>query len=227
MSNDAGLLAPQFATRSQQHEAATLGMWIFLSTELLVFGGLFTGYATYYSKYPEAFAAGSARLNLTIGAINTVVLLTSSLTMALAVRASQLGSRRALIGFLALTALLGAAFLALKAVEYRLDYVDRLMPPLAFDAADWNGPAAHAPVNPRHVELFLACYYFATLLHALHLIVGISVLTTLIVLAQRGRFSAEYYTPVEVGGLYWHFVDLIWIFLLPMLYLLGTHGPLR
>jgi cytochrome c oxidase subunit 3 len=211
-------LAHHFRDQRQQHAAATLGMWIFLATEVMVFGALFTGYTAYRAKYPQEFAAASGELNLTLGAINTVVLLTSSLTMALAVRGAQVGQRKLLVNALVLTALLGTAFLVIKGFEYREDFDKNLVPRLAFQEMEWTAEG----LNPQQVQLFLLFYYIMTGLHALHLIIGIAIILILAVAAARGQFSPGYYSPVEVGGLYWHFVDVVWIFLLPLLYLIGT-----
>jgi cytochrome c oxidase subunit 3 len=209
-----------FDNLEHQHSTTTLGMWVFLATEVLIFGALFTGYAAYRSWYPASFEAASRRLNVLIGGVNTVVLLTSSLTMVLAVRSAQLGRRQTLVALLSLTALLGTAFLALKAVEYYSDYVERLVPGLAFDPEEWR----QTPVNPAQVQLFLIFYYVMTGLHAVHLTVGIGIMAVLTIMAWRRAFSPEYYTPVEMWGLYWHFVDIVWIFLLPLLYLIGTRS---
>ncbi len=214
-----GPLWHHFDDLAQQGEANTLGMWVFLATEVLIFGGLFTGYAAYQPHYHEAFEAASARLSVAIAFVNTVVLLTSSLTMALAVHAAQLGRRRALAWLLAATAALGAAFLAIKAVEYYKDYEERLVPGLAFDPGPWREQG----VNPAHAQLFLVFYYVATGLHAVHLTAGVGIVLVLVWMARCGAFSPEYYAPVEMWGLYWHFVDVVWIFLLPLLYLVGTH----
>jgi cytochrome c oxidase subunit 3 len=211
-----------FGDLEHQHETTTLGMWMFLATEVLVFGALFTGYAAYRSWYPDSFQAASHRLNLLIGAVNTVVLLTSSLTMVLAVRFAQLGQTRALVRCLILTALLGTAFLGLKAVEYYLDYREKLMPGLAFDPEAWRLDR----VDPAQVQLFLVFYYVLTGLHAVHLTIGIAIMAVLAFMAWRSAFSSDYYTPVEMWGLYWHFVDIVWIFLLPLLYLIGTRSQL-
>jgi len=215
-------LARQFDSLEQQREAQLAGMWIFLATEVLVFGALFTGYAVYRTQYPEAFAAASRHLNLLIGGVNTIVLLTSSLTMVLSLYATRAGRRRMQIACLILTALLGTLFMAFKAVEYTLDYRDQLVPGLAFEPQTWI--AMH--VDPRPVQLFLAFYYIMTGLHALHLTIGIGLLAVQAVLAGRGWFPAENYMPIELSGLYWHFVDVIWIFLLPLLYLVGTRTAL-
>jgi cytochrome c oxidase subunit III len=219
MAESHSLVEHQFATLEQQHEAATLGMWIFLATEIMVFGALFGCYLTYRTVYPEAFEATSGHLNVAIGGINTVVLLTSSLTMALSVYAVRAGHRRMLLWCLSLTAALGTAFLALKAVEYYSDYVEGLMPLVSFHHAEWMT----GQVTLEKVELALTFYYFVTLLHALHLTVGIALMLYLIWAVVRRTIDSERYMPVEVIGLYWHFVDIVWIFLLPLLYLLGTH----
>jgi cytochrome c oxidase subunit 3 len=226
-ANHSGL-AHHFENLEQQREAATLGMWLFLATELMLFGGLFLGYTIYRLAYPNEWAAASHALNVVIGGINTLVLLTSSLTMALAVHAAQLGHRQRLVLCLGLTALLGAAFLGIKAYEYYVDYVERLMPPGWFDPADWRHGGEHAPhtegvhLDPQKVKLFYMFYYIMTGIHAVHLIIGIAIMLVLMMLARRDSFSPLYYEPVEVGGLYWHFVDVIWIFLLPLLYLVAS-----
>jgi cytochrome c oxidase subunit III len=212
-------LAHHFADLEQQHEVAVLGMWVFLATELMVFGALFTGYAVYRAAYPAEFAAGSGALNIWFGGINTVVLLSSSLTMALGVHGAQLGRRHAVVTYLALTALLGTAFLVIKGFEYHNDYVERLVPGLAFNDQDWL--RHEPPLNPGKVKLFLLFYYTMTGLHGVHLLIGIVFMTVLTILASRGRFTPQYYGPIEVGGLYWHFVDVVWLFLLPLLYLIG------
>jgi cytochrome c oxidase subunit III len=212
------LPAIQFETLHQQRQASLFGMWIFLATELMIFGGLLTAYAIYRAEYPAEFIAGSKRLNLLIGAVNTVVLLTSSLTMALAVRAAQTGLRKRTVWLLLLTVAFGATFMVLKGVEYYSDYTDNLMPGVAFQPKEWTDQGLAA----EHVQLFLILYYFMTLLHALHLTVGIVLLLFIAHLAWRGKFSPANYGGVEVSGLYWHFIDIVWIFLLPLLYLIGT-----
>jgi cytochrome c oxidase subunit 3 len=230
LSANKSTLAHHFEDLEQQRGAASLGMWIFLATELMVFGGLFTAYAVYRAVYPDAFAAGSRQLNVWYAGVNTLVLLTSSLTMALAVWAAQVGRRQMLAGCLALTALLGSAFLVIKGFEYYGDYHENLVPGLAFDPSEWQPPAAlqhadpqEAAMFPQRVQLFFLCYYLMTGLHAVHLVIGITILVIQAVLAGRGWFPPEYYAPVEISGLYWHFVDVVWIFLLPLLYLIGGH----
>jgi cytochrome c oxidase subunit 3 len=209
-----GALAEQFDDLAQQHEAANLGMWVFLVTEMLFFGGLFAGYTVYRASYPEAFREASHHLDLLLGSFNTVVLITSSLTMALAVHSAQEGRRRALIVCLLLTLVLGAVFLGIKGTEYAHKFDERLVPGIDF---------VYGEPHAGQVELFMLFYFVMTGLHALHLVVGLGLLGVLAVLAWRGRFSADYYAPVETGGLYWHFIDIVWIFLLPLLYLVGKH----
>jgi cytochrome c oxidase subunit 3 len=189
-------------------------MWVFLVTEIMFFGGLFTGYAVYRAVYPEAFMAGSQHLDVWLGGINTAVLIGSSLTMALAVHSAQRGERRALVCFLLLTILLGLVFLGIKALEYSHKFEEHLVPGPGFV---FEG--AHA----RHVQLFFSCYFSMTGMHALHMVIGIGLLAVLTWQAWRGRFSPAYVTPVDLSGLYWHFVDLVWIFLFPLLYLMGRH----
>jgi len=210
-------LAHHFADVRQQHDTATLGMWVFLVTEAMVFGGLFLAYTVYRVLYAAEFAAASAHLNVVFGGVNTIVLLSSSLTMALAVYWAQTGQQGRVPAALILTALLGTAFLVIKGFEYHGDYEDNLMPGLAFDEHAW-GP------HPERVKLFLVIYYIMTGVHAVHLIIGIGLISILALMARRGRFTRGYYYPVEVGGLYWHFVDVIWVFLLPLLYLAGVRN---
>ena len=218
MSTQTTPLWHHFDDLEQQHEATALGMWAFLATEILIFGGIFTGYTVYRARYPADFALASQHLNLVIAAVNTVVLLMSSLTMALSARAAQTDQRRKLLICMTLTAVLGSMFLVLKAVEYYDDYEKHLVPGMAFQDAYWASAEVAA-----HVKLFLMFYYIMTGLHAIHLIIGIGVLIVMTELARRGWFSPDYYSPIESWGLYWHFVDIVWIFLLPLLYLVGTH----
>lgn len=213
-----GTLWHHFDDLEHQGGSNLLGMWLFLASEVLVFGALFTGYSAYRWRYSAAFLAASEHLNLWIGGVNTVVLLTSSLTMALAVQAARLGRQRTLVCLLAGTAALGVGFLALKAVEYHGDFVDRLVPGLAFDVDTWRRMGLRA----EQVQLFYLFYYVMTGLHAVHLSIGIGVMVILTVMAWQSRYSSDYHAPVEMWGLYWHFVDIVWIFLLPLLYLVGT-----
>jgi cytochrome c oxidase subunit III len=204
----------QFDDAEQQYEASALGMWVFLVTEIMFFGGLFTAYVAYRAAYPGAFGAASDHLDLTLGAVNTAVLIGSSLTMALAVHASQVGRRNALLTCLLLTMALGSVFLGIKAVEYADKFHHHLVPGPYFAFA---GPDA------RHAEIFFSLYFAMTGVHALHMIIGLGVLAVLVRQARKGRFGTRYHTPVEIAGLYWHFVDIIWIFLFPLLYLIERH----
>ncbi len=206
-------LRHQFDTPAQQLDASTLGMWVFLLTEIMFFGGMFGGYTIYRNMYPEAFASTSHFMNVTLGGINTGVLICSSLTMALAVRSAQLGKKKALILFLLFTLILGLVFLGIKYVEYHEKWVDHHIPGPGFRYEDSR--------YFQQAQILFFLYFAMTGMHALHMIVGIGLITTLIVMAARNRFSAAWYTPVEMIGLYWHFVDIVWIFLFPLLYLIG------
>ena len=212
MANPQPLLATHFDTLDQQRESASLGMWVFLITEVMFFGGLFTAYIVYRSRLHGLFDYGSHELNVTLGAINTIVLICSSFTMAIAVRASQLGDRRTLVRFLVLTMLLGLVFLGIKAVEYHEKFVHHLVPGPHFQ---WHGP------QPRQIEMFFSLYFAMTGLHALHMIVGIGLILWLLPRSAKGFYGPDYHHPIECFGLYWHFVDIVWIFLFPLLYLLG------
>jgi cytochrome c oxidase subunit 3 len=205
-------LGDHFESLEQQNATETFGMWIFLMTELMLFGGLSLGYTVYRLIYPDAWVEGSRHLNVLIGSVNTVVLLTSSVTMALAVQDSQVGDRKWAGRNLLFTAALGTLFLALKAVEYYQHFQERMVPALAFD---YQGP------NARGVELFLYFYFFMTSVHAIHLTIAVTVVAVTLFWIRRGELPPERHGRVASVGLYWHFVDLIWIFLLPMLYLLG------
>jgi cytochrome c oxidase subunit 3 len=216
-------LEEQFHDLEQQHEVAALGMWVFLATEVMFFGTLFCGLGAYRYQYPEAFERASERLNWMIGGINTVVLLVSSLFMVLAVHYAKHGERRRTTLYLGLTALLGVAFLVFKGYEYYTDYRDYLIPGWRFKEAEWVTKEGLRPDQVPHVKLFLIFYWVMTGLHGLHVTIGVGVVLVIMALAWRGHFSPLYYSPVDVTGLYWHFVDTVWIFLLPMLYLLGTH----
>ncbi len=219
-------LEEQFENLEQQHLAATTAMWVFLATEVMFFGALFLAFGVYHYLYPEAFESASLRLAWTIGGANTIVLLLSSFTIVLAVHKAQLGERRGVVLFLGLTAALACVFLVLKGIEYYIDYRENLIPGWRFDPRDWIGKDGLAAEQTPHVQLFLLFYFTMTLIHALHVIIGIVAVLVIMALAARGCFSPAYYTPVEVLALYWHFVDIVWIFLLPMLYLAGTHTHL-
>lgn len=272
-----------FDTPLQQFDSDKLGMWLFLATEILLFGGLFCAYAVYRSNHPEIFIYASEFLDKKWGAINTIVLILSSFTMAMAVRSAQLSLKRALISFLGLTLFLGFVFLGIKYIEYKEKWVHGLLPgkhysptihaevahdespppveieveSVAVPAADASGdepvdeesavlkveksliaPAAIGPPGlafevdiqgrlkspeeePKNVQQFFSVYFLMTGLHGIHVVAGLIAMIVLMVLSARGRFNREYFTPVELTGLYWHLVDLIWIYLFPLLYLIG------
>jgi cytochrome c oxidase subunit 3 len=236
-------VAHQFEEPAQQKEAATLGMWTFLATEILFFGALFVGYTIYRHLWPAEFREGSLELKWYLGGINTAVLLMSSFTMAMAVNAAATGSNSRVVRYLLLTILVGSLFLAIKGTEYYIDYREHLVPGSNFSRIkpeeqqvgrfvraldrfdDWfNEKVTHSPPVPRErkpqVELYMLFYFIMTGIHATHMIVGIAIMVVLIIMARRGMFSPAYHTPVEMFGLYWHFVDIVWVFLFPTLYLL-------
>jgi len=216
-------LEEQYESLEHQHQASTLGMWLFLATEAMFFGALFLAFGTYRFLHPHAFEMASAALTWQIGAGNTLVLLVSSLTMALAVHHARHDERRRVLWCLGLTAILGLLFLSLKAVEYAIDYRDALVPGWRFDESEWVRKGL-TPAQTGNVQLFLIFYWIMTGIHALHMLIGIAAAGIVFFLARRGTFSSSYYTPIDAVGLYWHFVDIVWIFLLPMLYLPGTHA---
>jgi len=216
-------LAHHFVSMEQQKEAGMVGMWIFLLTEIMFFGGLFLAYTIYRTTYPEGFLYGSHLLNVPLGGTNTVVLIVSSLTMAMAVYSSQKGDRKKLLGFLVLTLILGLTFLVIKYFEYSTKIHDHLFPAASLYNPSATGPHGVPEGLRQPVQVFLWIYFMMTGLHALHMIVGAGILITLIILAQKGRFNKTYNSPVEISGLYWHFVDIVWIFLFPLLYLTGFH----
>jgi cytochrome c oxidase subunit 3 len=205
----------QYATLSQQHDAAQLGMWTFLATEVLFFGGLILGYCVYRYGYPDDFAAAGRHTKIVIGTLNTAILLTSSFVVAWAVAATKIGLARLAGSLLGAAALLGVLFLALKGYEYRAEYKENLVPGLNF---------VFDPTHARGAMLFFMFYFVATGLHALHVAVGVVVLATIAWKARRGAYSARYHGPVTVAGLYWHFVDVVWIFLFALIYLPGRSG---
>lgn len=210
-----GLVAHHFEDIEQQRESATLGMWLFLAQEVMFFGGIFAAYLVYRTFYPVSWEESSLHLNLTVGFINTLFLLCSSLTMALAARAAQVGSRGQLINFLLLTIFFGGIFLLVKAWEYYDKWVNALVPGL-----NWDGNQYWMSPDGYH-QMFFVLYFFATGTHALHMIIGMGVLAWLVWAAWRqNRFVNGDYLPVEFTGFYWHFVDIVWVFLFPLLYLI-------
>ena len=275
-------LQHQFEDMGQQEESVSIAMWMFLAQEIMFFGGLFTAYLVFRSKYPMAFAAGSNHLDAFWGGLNTIVLIVSSLTMALTVYFAQKGNRNMQVILIILTMFFGAVFLGVKAIEYTDKYNNGIVPvkglnrkvkaaPETERAAAHEKPCyevthgeEHAYVNPHaefqwadcslvklaqeknyltsaekigyfsngeidadkfrdKVRIFFWIYFIMTGLHALHMIVGLGLMTWLLWTAWKGSYNAEYYMPVEMSGLYWHFVDIVWIFLFPLLYLLGRH----
>jgi len=205
-------LHEQYKELDQQREAATLGMWVFLVTEVMFFGGMITGYIAYRFAYPEAFRQGSIHMLFMAGTINTAVLITASLFVAMAVHGAREGNPKVLVWCLLISMFLGVVFLAIKGYEYHDHWVEQKVPGINFQ---WDGP------DPRHAELFFVLYFFLTGFHALHMLIGITVLGIIAHFAWKGRYTPEYHNPVENAALYWHFVDIVWIFLYPMLYLIG------
>lgn len=244
-------LRHHFENAQQQKEAATLGMWAFLVTEVMLFGGIFMAYIVYRWSFPDVWAEAAHHLNTPLGTVNTVVLLVSSLTVALAVNAAEAGNRRTVLTMFAITLLLGFTFLGIKAWEYSEKFAhcsgyanpiawitgsgqhaveECLVPGRNFlwpaeegamggaEAAS-HAEAANAPGLKSPYQLFYFLYFVATGLHAIHMIIGISVMSVIGFLAWRGVFTPTYFTPVEIGGLYWHLIDIIWVFLFPLFYL--------
>ncbi|MBV9865528.1 MAG: cytochrome c oxidase subunit 3 [Abitibacteriaceae bacterium] len=282
-AHDHDLLHHYFDDLEQQREAHSLGMWSFLVTEVMMFGGLFFSYTLYRGMFHSAWVEGSRFLNIVLGTANTFVLLFSSLTMVMAVHSAQTRKRQALVGWLLATMLLGTAFLGIKAVEWTNDYKEGLVPVLSWHPEEWHfhgepessaamspgetptashvgeahgqapdetrsGVSAdvsremaaqpgqgevgqneaqqdvrHAPVN--QVMLYFFLYFCMTGLHAIHMIIGLGVVGTLTWMASKGRFTSGNDQPVEIVGLYWHFVDIVWVFLFPLLYLIGGFHP--
>ena len=201
-----------FSDAEQQAETAKLGMWIFLLTEVLLFGGLFAFYTIYRAWHPEMFYEAHKYLNVTLGATNTFVLITSSLTMALSIRSMQLNNKKQTIWFLVITLLLAATFLVIKYFEYEHKFHLGQLPGKYYTFGD---------IDLANPHIFFSVYFVMTGLHGIHVIIGMIVITWILIRTTKNEFSADYYTPIEMTGLYWHLVDLIWIFLFPLLYLIG------
>lgn len=210
-------LRHQFDDVHQQRTSAALGMWVFLVTEVMFFGGLFAAYTIYRYWYFQEWDAASRELSIAWGGFNTFVLLTSSLTMAFAVDSAASGNIKALKRNLILTLLLGIAFVGIKGIEYYGKWEHHLIPGQNFQ---WHGIV---PGDIGAVELFYVFYFIMTGIHAFHMLIGFGLLTYLIVQTKRGEYSAEFYTPVEIIGLYWHLVDIVWVFLFPLLYLIDRN----
>lgn len=204
--------AHHFASADDEFEAAKQGMWIFLVTEVLMFGGLFVAYGIFRGMYPEMFHEAHHHLAVKMGAINTVVLITSSLTMVLAVTSTQRGRRDQAILYLIFTFILASCFLVVKYFEYSHKFHDGLLPGGFF--------SNHELTNPK-TPLFFSLYFMMTGLHGIHVLIGMGIIAWILKRTIKGEFSPHYYTPVELVGFYWHFVDLVWIYLFPLLYLVG------
>jgi cytochrome c oxidase subunit III len=238
-------LRHHFADEEQQRNAASLGMWWFLGTEIMFFGGMFCGYLIYRRWYFPEFAAASKSLSLPIGTFNTTVLICSSLTVAQAVRAAQLGKRRLQVQMLLLTLVFGLAFLGIKTKEWSDKYREHHIPTFDYNVIGGEGDlikghekllgidkVQNHPAKLRereaeiqqHTKVFYSLYFALTGMHALHMIVGVGIFTVITWMAWKGRFTPEYHTPLEIAGLYWHFVDIVWIYLFPLLYLIDRRG---
>ena len=219
-------LKHHFVDMEQQRDASSLGMWLFLATEIMFFGGMFCAYLIYRYWYYNEFAAGSRSLNLVIGTVNTAVLICSSLTVALAVRAAQTGKRRLLVMLLTATMFLGLVFLGVKGYEWKEKFEEHHVPGYSFNVDDIIQKYPQLHIDPAHAQLFFSLYFAMTGMHALHMVVGVGLFAFLTFLAWRGKYGPDYYTPIENAGLYWHFVDIVWIYLFPLLYLIDRK-PLR
>jgi len=200
-------------------------MWLFLVTEIMFFGGMFCAYLVYRYWHFNDFAAASQSLSIKLGAINTAVLIGSSLTVVLAVHAAQVGRRKQLVSYLLATILLGCTFLGIKAVEYSEKFEKHHVPgpSFRFEPERMAGHPEQPPITPQHAELFFSLYFAMTGMHALHMIIGVGLFSGLTFLAWKGRYTPEYYTPIENAGLYWHFVDIVWIYQFHLLYLISQH----
>ena len=218
-------LLHHFATEEQQRDSSNLGMWIFLATEVMFFGGLFCAYLIYRLAYFGDFAAASKSIDAALGGANTAVLICSSLTVVLAIWAAQTSRRGLLMVMLVLTMIFGVTFLGIKGKEYKDKFDEHHVPgpSFSFDHVEIPGhPGQFA--NPKHAQIFFALYFVMTGLHALHMIIGLGLFAWLLWMSWKGRFTPEYHTPLEIGGLYWHFVDIVWIYLFPLLYLIDRHA---
>jgi cytochrome c oxidase subunit 3 len=203
-----------FTTMEQQFDTAKLGMWLFIATEILLFGGLFVGFGMMQSRYPREFVEAHEHLKRWQGALNTVVLLVSSFTMVLAVQSAKTNKKGKTVGFLALTIACACIFLVVKYFEYSHKFEEGWLPGKYYHAVGDSIQGSHGYAT------FFSFYFMMTGLHGIHIVVGIGVLTWILMRAKRGEFSNAYYTPVELVGLYWHVVDMIWIYLFPLYYLI-------
>lgn len=224
-------VAHQFDSAEQQKHSSLLGIWIFLLTEIMFFGAVFVAYGVYRSRFPDAFALGTHQLSLDLGGLNTIILMLSSFTMTLAVLAARSNKKAQIINWLVVSIVLGVVFLGIKAFEYKAKFDHNLVPGYnwVFDPhhiANGNEHFAKiaAAIDPGNFKMFFGFYFVMTGLHAIHMIIGIGILLFILNMARKGKFNSAYYNPLECTGLYWHFVDMVWIFLFPALYLLGRHG---
>ncbi len=214
-TNNWNPLQHHFANLKQQYDSSIFGMWVFLITEILFFSGAFLAYTVYRGMYPAAFAAGSHHLSIFWGCFNTAVLISSSFTMVMGVHTARIGKKNATSFWLIMTLILGTVFLGVKCIEYHDKFVHHLVPNDTFAFPGFAGPG---------VRIYYSLYFALTGLHALHMIIGEVILVVILIMNMQGRFSPEYNSPVDVFGLYWHFVDIVWIFLFPLLYLIGRHA---
>jgi cytochrome c oxidase subunit III len=219
-----------FETQEQQREAGTFGMWLFLLTEIMFFGGLFFSYLLYRNWYYDAFVVASNQLSVPLGGANTAILITSGFFMALGVWAAEVKKKGLLVLTLILTMLFGIAFIGVKADEYHEKWEKHHIPGEHFDVSEFVNPHAYGlkeeplpPDQAAHTQIFFSLYFAMTGLHALHMIIGLGILVWLTIRAHRGDFTAGYVAPIENFALYWHFVDIVWLFLFPLLYLINRH----
>lgn len=226
-------LRHHFETEEQQREAGSFGMWLFLLTEIMFFGGMFFAYLLYRNWYYDPFVAASNQLSLPLGTANTAILITSGFFMALAVWAAEVRKKTLLVLFLILTTLFGIAFIGVKYVEYHEKWEKHHIPGAHFDISEFVNPPKDASGNvtekalppdvAQKTEVYFFLYFAMTGMHAVHMIIGIVLLLWLIWRANRGDFTQGYVAPIENFGLYWHFVDIVWLFLFPLLYLINRH----
>ena len=229
-------LRHHFETEEQQREAGSFGMWLFLLTEIMFFGGLFFAYLLYRNWYYDAFAVASNQLSVPLGATNTIVLITSGFAMAIGVWAAEVRKQKVLVWALILTTFFGCIFLGIKYKEYKEKWDRHHIPGASFNISEFVNPPKDAQGRPtetplppdvaQKTQVFFFLYFAMTGMHALHMIIGIGILFWLLARASRGDFSSGYVAPIENFGLYWHFVDIVWLFLFPLLYLINRH-PLR
>lgn len=221
-AHDHGVLHHHFDDMEQQREATALGMWTFLVTEVMMFGALLFAYSLYRYKFHTEFLAGSHSLNFKLGFVNTLVLLCSSLTMAMSVHAAQMKDKKKVISFLIITWVLGAVFLVVKGFEWTADYHEGIIPNINWNPNPHNvGHLMAEGFNLAHYQMYFVLYFCMTGLHAIHMIIGLGLVAWFTVLAAKGNFTNGNDQPVELLGLYWHFVDIVWVFLFPLLYLIG------